>query len=97
MTQRRAQRGTSKQLTSGSPLRFLRPPYSISVQLGLVSWKTMKVTVIQEQRGGGRWTGTRTVDLDAEGRLPAEVHTEIYRVVEDFIAAEWLERISRSF
>lgn len=97
MRERRAKRGTSKALTPGPQLRFLRPPNSFSVTLGLLSWKTLRVTVRQEERGGCRFSHTRDFDLDLEGRLPAEAHAELYRALEDFICAEWTERISRTF
>jgi len=78
-------------------LRFLRPPNTFTVTLGLLTWKQLRVTVRCEERGGCRFSHSREFTLDLEGRLPAEADSEIYRALQHFIEAEWLERIARSF
>ena len=80
-----------------TPLRFLRSPYQFTVQLGLVSWREMRVTCTIEQRGQFRTTSTRTVHLDLEARLPSELNAELAGTLEDFIRDEWIERVSRTF
>lgn len=77
--------------------RFLRPPYQFTVQLGLLSWKSMSVKVTSTERGGPMWTSYSVVDLDLEGRIPPELQATLARALEDFISSEWMERISRTF
>ena len=98
MTQRRAKRGTEGVAPrTPAPLRFMRAPHNFEVQLGLISWKQMKVTVRSYQRGGTLYVSTTTVDLDLEGRIPANLHAVLYATLEDFLQSEWIERISRTF
>lgn len=97
MTQRRAQRGTMRALPPKPGLRFMRPPHSITLTLGLETWRTMRVIVTVEERGGPRFTHTETVPLDLEGRIPADLHAKIWQAVADFIQSEWTERVSRTF
>lgn len=98
MTQRRAKRGTlSLRPQSAAPLRFMRAPQNFEVQLGLISWKQMQISVKSYQRGGALYVSTTTVELDLEGRIPAQIHATLYGALEDFVNAEWVERISRTF
>lgn len=55
------------------------------------------ISVTVAERGGVTYTARRTVDLDLEGRIPADAHADLYRALEDFIATEWTERIARTF
>jgi len=75
----------------------MRPPHSITLTLGLETWKTMRVILTVEERGGPRFTHTETAYLDLEGRIPARLQAEIGQAVEDFIRCEWTERVSRTF
>lgn len=97
-TQRRAtarhRRGSNDPTAT---LRFLRPPQSFEVQLGLIAWKHMVISVKVGSRGGPVWTFRTDVELDLEGRIPAEWHATLYKALEEFVAAEWTERISRTF
>ena len=97
-TQRRAsarhRRGSNDPTAT---LRFLRPPQSFEVQLGLIEWKQMVILVKVGSRGGPVWTFRSYVELDLEGRMPADMHATLYKALEQFVAAEWTERISRTF
>lgn len=97
-TQRRRNAGTkSLSPDPATTLRFLRPPHNFEVQLGLKSWKLMVISVKCSERGGPTWTFRHEVELDLEGRIPPDLHATLYKALEDFVADEWAERISRTF
>jgi len=98
MTERRAKRATlGPSPETVARARFLRPPHQFTVQLGLVSWRTMDVKVTTLERGGPMWSFSTVVGLDLEGRIPPDLHASLANALETFISDEWTERISRTF
>lgn len=92
--QRRAERGSDPQARDpNKALRYLTPPASFEVKIGVVARGIVDVRVTRMLRGMPPWAMTTRCELDLEGRLPAATSAELYRALVGFLEDEVTQRI----